>query len=480
MKIFKFGGSVIKDSISLTSAIKIVSKEVNQQDPTSISNLYYIKQKNAKYAQNITLEKSSSEKRNKQNHLIIVISALGKTTSLLEKIYNLNCQNINYLDLLNEFYSFHKDCLKELNLETSINGFITDTGFIHNHEKQAFETLEVTEGLYEKCLKILDTSFEEIKIILNKNKGINNLSVYDKIISFGEYLSSKFFYYYLLQFGINSKWIDITNFIKTDNSFGNANIDYKVTEQNLLNSLSWKNGIIVTQGFLGSTTDNKITTLGKEGSDYSASVLASLLNASLIILWKDVDGIMNADPKILSNAIKLEEVSYKEMAEISYYGAKVIHPKTIQSLYEKNIPLYIKSFAKPDNKGTKIHLDALAINLPIYILKKNQCLITLYLKNYTFIDQAKINYILNFLNSYNLNINIIEQSALSLSICIDENNLCLSKLIVSLKDQFIIKYNNNLKLLTIKNIDLDKSKIIENKKIFLEQRSGKTLQIVFI
>ncbi|MCP3660775.1 MAG: aspartate kinase [Bacteroidetes bacterium] len=473
MKIFKFGGSIIKSSYDIISAIKIILKEfdLSLSDLTTINNSHekieyeYIpdlkhrlESKQNKFGDNnstsllinkyITKNNKSLFDKFENKKVFIVISAFDKTTSMLEELYFNSLQNKDYSLLLNKLYQLHKDCLNKLN-----------------------------EQFYTECIHKLNKTFNELKVIL-KNNYVHDQKLLDKVLSNGEFLSSIFFYYYLYQFGLNSKWINITNFIKTDNHFGNAEVNFSITKERFKEFIDSNNKIIITQGFLGSTIDDEISTLGKEGSDYSASIIASMLNASSVTLWKDVEGIMDCDPKEHSKTIKIDEISYKEMAEMSFYGAKVIHHKTFQPLLEKNIPLFIKSFNEPQSKGTKIHLDAPQLSIPVYIYKKNQCLLTFYIKNSTFITDNQISQISNFLRNLNIKINITEQSASSFSICFNQNIEILKSIEEEFSSQLLIKFNNNLTLLTIRNFEND-HKLIDYKNIYLKKRNRKILQIVF-
>ncbi len=417
MKVFKFGGSSVRDYSSYVSLVDII-------------------------------------KKNNEEDLIIVLSAIGKTTSLLGEISNLRIKNKDYKDKLDKLYDTHFLCLKNL------KGSYYDDALI-----------EINKW-YDSLLRSLLLYSSD-----SKHK------FYDKIISFGEIASTYILFFYLKQEGIDSEWVDARKIIITDSNYGIANVDIDATTENvqsIIKPLILKNKIVVTQGFIGSDRYGDTTTLGKEGSDYSGALISNILKAKALVVWKDVPGIMNADPKDFKNPVKLDEISYKEMAEMSFYGAQVIHPKTIEPLSKECIPLYIFPFDNINSKGTIVHDDASEISEPIYMLRKNQCLITLSISDFTFIDENKLSHIFRCLENANLKINIMERLALSFSICVEDNSR-IDTFLDKLKEVFIVTYTKKLKLLTIKNIDKDSKKksLLENKKVFLEQKNGNMLQVLY-
>jgi aspartate kinase len=284
------------------------------------------------------------------------------------------------------------------------------------------------------------------------------------------------------EIGLKNKWIDVRGLIQTDNSYREGKVDFELTEtlvkrdlQPIFNSFD----IIVTQGFIGGTSENFTTTLGREGSDYTASILAYCLNANNVTIWKDVPGVLNADPKWFSHTKKIDELSYHDAIELTYYGATVIHPKTIKPLQNKNIPLYVKSFLKPKDVGTVIRDGEKRLNIPSYIFKIDQVLISIQPKDFSFIAEDNLSDIFEVFSKHGVKINLMQLSAISFSVCCDDYSEKIKALVAELQQQFKVLYNSGLELMTVRYYTQETLDILTtNKIILLEQRSRFTVQMV--
>ncbi|HOD89386.1 MAG TPA: aspartate kinase [Bacteroidales bacterium] len=388
----------------------------------------------------------------KEKDLWIVVSAIGKTTNSLEK-------------LLNSWFNYEID--KFSNLEAVIN-------FHKNYIKESFK--ENSENV-EKLIEPIYISLEKL-ISQKPDKDYDIL--YDEIVSYGELMSSLIFSEYLKVKGIDNTLLDARELIITDSNYRDAKVSW-LESQKKINEIDKKSSkIFVTQGFIGADVNNITTTLGREGSDYTASALAYLLDAESVTIWKDVPGIMNADPSYFDFAEKLKELSYNEAIELAFYGAKVIHPKTIKPIENKNIPLYVKSFVNPENEGTVIKKLNYKLNLiPVFILKQNQILISISPKDFSFIVEENMSKIFGLFAKYKTKLNISQNSAVSFSASIDDNNRNLKKLIKELQDEFFVKYNSGLELITIRYYTEESiDKMLKGRKILMEQRSRKTARFL--
>jgi len=302
---------------------------------------------------------------------------------------------------------------------------------------------------------------------------------YDQVISFGELFSSTILHHLLTEHGLPNTWLDSRKYIQTDTTWREAKVDWAWTERVMKRDLPplLETQLLVTQGFLGGANTRQTTTLGREGSDFSAAIFAYCLNASALYIWKDVDGLLNADPKHFADTVRYPELSYQETIEMAYYGASVIHPKTIKPLANKQIPLYIKSFINPAGEGTKIcdcRYDKIA---PAFILKEKQCLISFSAKDFAFISEKNLGTIFNTLSELRIKINLMQNSAISFSVCTDWHEERLQLLLQTLQDQFIIHYNTGLTLYTIKNYDQPSLEtMLAGKVVLLEQRTRTTFQ----
>ncbi len=388
---------------------------------------------------------------------LVVVSAMGKTTNALERVVNL----------------WHKE--KSVNREEFNNllsyhlGIVADL-FSQPQEKEACSDL--VRSLLEECRQKL--------ITFNPN---DYDFLYDGIVSYGERLSTSIISAYLNSIGFSHRHIFAGDYIQTDNSFRNAAIRWEQSEQKIDQIAKWfeeDTDTVLTQGFIASTKEGYTTTLGREGSDFSAAVFAYCLNALSMTIWKDVEGLMNADPKRMKEYCKLEYVPYKEAIELSYYGASVIHPKTIKPLENKNIPLYVKSFNNPTFKGSVVTNCEFVVPLvPNYIFKDNQTLLSLSPKDFSFMAEDNISAIFSVLSSFGIRVNMLQNSALSFSVCFDRNDNLLDELIEKLQENYNVRYNDALSLITVRHYganSLNQAIDLEQYNVLIEQKSRTTLQ----
>ncbi|OQB79253.1 MAG: Lysine-sensitive aspartokinase 3 [Bacteroidetes bacterium ADurb.Bin123] len=303
---------------------------------------------------------------------------------------------------------------------------------------------------------------------------------YDQFVCYGELLSSLIVSLYLETAGMTNRWVDIRSSLRTDDKYRDASVNWKWTEM-LVNNTFQFNGtrMYVTQGFIGSTVTNLTTSLGREGSDYTAAILASLLKAESVTIWKDVPGVLNADPKQYQGTILLKELSYREAIEMTYSGAQVIHPKTMKPLYNSNIPLYVRSFANPSEPGTVIHQVDHPLELtPVFITKGNQVLITFSPYDFSFISAEDISRVFALLSAKGLKVNLIQKSAIDLSLLVDAPELGLETIMLDLRKDYEVKYNTGLTLVTIRHYNNETiERLTAGKKIFIEQYSRLTAKI---
>ena len=383
---------------------------------------------------------------------LVVVSAMGKTTNALEKIIdNYFNESINHLDGLIELKQYHVEIAKNLFKNKSA-----------------------------KIEEIIHKLFDELNGFLKSNKSPNYSFVYDQVVSIGELLSSKIVHEFMNFAGLECHWIDSRECIKTDDYYRAANLNWELTNKNILNNLKTCS-LAVTQGFIGSNSNNFTTTLGREGSDYSAAIFAHALNASSLTIWKDVPGVLNGDPRVFKETKLLKQISYREAIELAFYGASVIHPKTLQPLQRKEIPLYVKSFENPKNVGTVVskgkNLDPF---MPCYIVKKNQVLLRLSTINFSFIVEENISYIFRLLHEYQMPVELIQNSAISFSVCISNKYRKLEELLLILRARFNVEVNQGVDLFTIRHYNQEASDFIKSigKPILLEQKTEQTAQFV--
>jgi aspartate kinase len=377
---------------------------------------------------------------------LVVVSAIGKTTDALEKIASLAHANKGFENELSQLKALHYAVIQEL--------------------------FEPNDLIFDE----VDTLFSAVENAAKSSGDFDE--VYDQVVSLGEVLSSLILYHFLLKKTDEIKWQDARKIIATDSVYREAKVDWNITKRNIDTVLGDGNTII-TQGFIGSNTVGKTTTLGREGSDFSAAIFASCLKAKSVTIWKDVPGVMSADPKKISSATIFEQLPYKEAAEMTYYGASIIHPKTIKPLANQLIPLYVKSFTNPELPGTLIH-DCQVAQLPtLVVFKENQCLISCKVTDYSFINEDQLGFIFKTLADHNVKINVMQNSAISLSFCVDFRENKILKLIEHLSLSFEVYYNTGLRLITIKNYDQKVYQEYRNKQgVILEQSSRSTLQLL--
>jgi len=376
---------------------------------------------------------------------------MGKTTNALEKVIDNYFNNKKELQSsIQEVIKFHNAIILDL--------FENEDHFVFNK---------------------VSGFFNELSIFFDRNKSPDYNFVYDQVVGFGELVSTTIISNYIAKIGISNNWLDIRDIIKTDNYYRNAKVNWDKT-QTLISKKIKKNILNITQGFLGSDTNNFTTTLGREGSDYTAAILAYCLNAESVTIWKDVPGVLNADPRYFENAQLINQISYHEAIELAFYGASVIHPKTLQPLQRKEIPLFVKSFLNPNNSGTCISKGKdLEPKIPCFIVRKSQVLISLSSLDFSFIVEENISEIFNLLHLYKMKVDVIQNSAISFSVCVDNNYNNLEKLLLHLKAKFKVTHFNNVSLYTIRHYDQKSIQNLEkNKTILLKQLYQETVQIV--
>ena len=382
---------------------------------------------------------------------LIVVSAMGKMTNSLEFVVKNYFENQKELEYsLNEIFVFHNNILNEL--------------FPENNHPIYFETKEI---------------FENLKVFLKRNKSPNYSFVYDQVVSFGEILSTKIINSYLNYVNIKSNWLDSRLLIKTDSKYRDANLNWQVTQNNISNKVN--NSLLnITQGFIASDDNNFSTTLGREGSDYSAAIFAYCLNAESVIIWKDVPGVLNADPRVFKKPQLLNKISYTEAIELAFYGASVIHPKTLQPLQKKEIPLYVKSFLDPSSQGTAISRGIkIDPEIPCFIVQRNLSLLKLSSLDFSFIVEDNISDIFQILHENKMKVDLIQNSAISFSVCVYDKYYRLKELLSILKATYKVECTENVSLFTIRHFNENSSKeILKNNKLLLEQRTKETLQLV--
>jgi len=382
---------------------------------------------------------------------LVVVSAMGKTTNAIEHVIDNYFNNKTELQsAIQEVKKFH-------------NAILIDLFENENHT------------VYRKVTKL----FEELDAFLNNNKSPDYNFVYDQTIGYGELISTTIISAYLDDIGLKNNWLDIRDFIKTDNYYRCANVNWEATQKLITSKIDSKI-LSITQGFIGSDSNNFTTTLGREGSDYTAAILAYCLNAESVTIWKDVPGILNADPRYFENAQLLHKISYREAIELAFYGASVIHPKTLQPLQRKEIPLYVKSFLNPETDGTEVSKGVdLEPNIPCFIVKKNQVLISLSSLDFSYIVEDNISEIFSLLHLYKMKVDVIQNSAISFSVCVDNIYNNLEKLLQHLKAKFRVTYNENVSLYTIRHYNEGAIKHLEeDKTVLLKQLTQATVQIV--
>lgn len=416
MQVFKFGGASVKDADGIRNLASII------------------------------LSHHGTE-------LLIVISAMGKVTDKLEN--------------LTRSYLFGQDDTQQIFEDIKHFHFSTLNDLFPDHSNPIYDDVA--------------NSFVEIDWLLEDAPDDAPDYVYDQIVSIGELVSTKIVAAYLAEAGSNVKWIDARNFIHTDNTYREGKVNWEKTEQEIQKNLVpiLEKNIIITQGFIGSTSENFTTTLGRDGSDYSAAIFAACLQATSLTIWKDVPGVLNADPKWFDKTERIPQLSYHDAIELAYYGATIIHPKTIKPLQNKNIPLFVRSFLQPDAAGTDITGLNNHLPVPSFIFKVNQALISIFPKDFSFIIEENLSDIFSLFHEHKVKINTMLNSAISFSVSFDYEPDKLQALIADLSIHYKVKYNTGLELVTIRYYNQQTiDRVTENKTIILEVKSRHTCQIV--
>lgn len=382
---------------------------------------------------------------------LLVISAMGKTTNALELVIK------NYFEKSNELHSSLQDVRK-----------------YHNQI-----LLDLFDDEEHDVFYAVNSHFADLEYFLRSNKSPNYNFVYDQIVSYGEIVSTSIVSHYFNHSGLKNNWIDVRSFIKTDNNYRDAEVDWEKTQQLISKGIK-KKALNITQGFLGSDENNFTTTLGREGSDYTAAIFAYCLNAESVTIWKDVPGVLNADPRYFENAVLLNQISYREAIELAFYGASVIHPKTLQPLQKKEIPLFVKSFINPLLPGTSVSKgEDLEPKTPCFIVKKEQLLLSLSSIDFSFIIEENISEIFALFHQYKIKVSLIQNSAISFSVCIEDKFVNFRELKNILSKKFKVSYNEKVSLYTIRHFDEKAAKMVEkDKTVLLKQISRETMQIV--
>jgi len=387
-----------------------------------------------------------------KDNLIIVVSAFGKTTNSLEGLLKTWLKgDKNYENLLASIYDSHLEVIKKL---------FSEPGTVR-----------------EKADILLD----KLKEFLRSGNSTSYDSDYDQVVSYGELWSTIIVAEYLKTCLPSVSWIDIREKIITDDKYREANILWGESSKRVKSAFNFeKCRVYVTQGFIGGTSNGKTTTLGREGSDYTAAILANIMDAEKVVVWKDVPGIMNADPKWFAGAEILEEISYKEAVEMTFSGAKVIHPKTIKPLHNKNIPMYVRSFIETDNMGTVIKSDAtLKKVIPVFVRKEEQILISILPKDLSFVMGENLGKIFHSFQQHGIKVNLVEASAVSLDVCVDDERPRVESFIKDNKSDFSVVYNDSVELLSIRHYTTQAiERITSGREILLEQRTRSTVRFV--
>lgn len=416
MLVFKFGGASVKSSEAVKNIVDI-------------------------------LQRYGDEK------IVVVVSAMGKTTNALEKI--IEC----YAGENKECYKKEFDLLKSYHLEI-VSGLFPD------QEHPVYKDVEALFGEFEQRL--------------SKEPTLNYDYDYDQLICFGELLSTSIISFYLNQSGVTTRWMDIRKFLKTDNTWREARIDWELSSR-LVNENFTFNGerILITQGFLASTINDQSTSLGREGSDYTAAILAYMLKTESVTIWKDVPGVLNADPKYFDDTVLLEKLSYLDAIELAYFGTSVIHPKTIKPLQNKNINLHVKSFLDPDAPGTLVGNLVYEKLTPSFIFKMDQVLIRTSPLDFSFINENNLEEIFGILNKHGMRINLMQNSAISFKMIVNNDKRKLRLVVDELEEKYKVAYQTGLELVTIRYFDQSTiDRVMMNKELIMEQRGLQNIELL--
>lgn len=419
MKVFKFGGASVNSADAVRNMAQVVQRHLESET------------------------------------LVVVVSAMGKTTNLLEKLVPGVSTTEDAVQFRQQLEDYHRAIASEL---------LPDNMDVQNDITSILSRFDVTT-----------------KSLLKANDDYNYN--YDQTVSNGEILSTTIIAHYLNHIGIKTKLADARQIIITDDHYREGRVDWEFTQGTcrLMADTAKGYDVVLTQGFIASVKNtNQTTTLGREGSDYSAAILAYCLDAESVTIWKDVPGFLNADPKYFPDTVKISQIPYNEAIELAYYGASVIHPKTVKPIQNKNIPLYIRSFINPESEGSSVaNFHTISPETPLYIFKNNQILLSIFPRDYSFIAEDNLQVIFGILNELGIRVNLMQNSALSFSICVDNHQQRIGVLIERLKSMFRVRYNENLQLVTIRYYTQEViDRIVAGRPILLEQRSRNTEQLI--
>jgi aspartate kinase len=417
IKVFKFGGASVKDAAGVKNVADIITRFGGE------------------------------------SQLAVVVSAMGKTTNALEVLLKQAWNGETFEEAFSHLFQYHKTILDEL-----------------------FQGPE-----QEEVAAALDRYFLRLRFQLLHVREQPFAQSYDQVVSYGEYLSTLLVYRYLVKLELPIHLKNARQLIKTDMNWREGNVQMEDTAKTIRKELEplLKAGIVLTQGFLGGTRNGHVTTLGREGSDYTAALLGHCLNAASVTIWKDVPGVLNADPRWLQGAVLLPELSYQDAAELTYYGATVIHPKTIRPLAQKGIPLFVRSFLKPEDAGTRVGFEAVRWKDPAFIRKENQTLISISTRDYSFMEEKNVTEVLHLFSQAGLKIQMLQNSATSISIVTDQLQEVMEQVINQLKASYSVLFNGNLTLVTIKNYNAWALDFVRGENsVILDQRSRNTCQLL--
>ncbi len=414
MRIFKFGGSSVKDAEGVKNLVQVLNV--------------------AGY-----------------ENVLIIVSAMGKMTNAFEKI--------------TDAYFYKKEELPVFIKQVRDYHYTIANKLFNSKDHAVFSEIE--------------TLFMRLTGFMIQNKSTDYNFVYDQIVSIAELISTKIVSHYLNDSDIENTWVDVRDYIKTNSDFREAKVNWQLTEHTIVKNIKPQK-LYVTQGFISQDGYGNTTTLGREGSDYSASIFAYCLNANSVTIWKDVDGVLNADPRYFKETQLLEQISYTEAIELAFYGASVIHPKTLQPLQKKEIPLYVKSFINPKNNGTFVGREKKIVpETPCFIVKKNQLFLSISSLDFSFVVEQNISEIFNLFHQYKMKVNLIQNSAISFSICMEDNYNLIQKLLKELIKKYKVVCYENASLHTIRHFNEGAiSEIEQNNKVLLKQSTQETIQIV--
>ena len=423
MKILKFGGASVKSPDGIRNVVSIIKRYCNTP-------------------------------------LVIIVSAIDKTTNKLENLTEAYMMNDTdgKEQIFNDIKSYH------------------------------FSMMDAIFDKKDQVYHDVEQSFHHLHLYIQQTAGNNYNFEYDRIVSTGEIVSTQIVSHYLNKIGIQNQWMDARKLVITNTSYRDAQPDWNQTNQKIRESvLAYFNNndsidcpVVISQGFIGGTPQGYTTTLGREGSDFSAAIFGYSLDAEEVVIWKDVPGLLNADPKILDDTMLLPEISYQEAIELSYYGAKVIHPKTLKPLLSKSIPLRVKSFYNPGHDGSVIYQTTGIINYPpSYIFKFNQVLLSIMPKDFSFIAEDNLSLIFSSFARNGVKINLMQNSAISFSVCFDKDKIKTPALMKDLEMNFNLKYNENLELITVRHYEnAPIENVVKSREVLLEQKNRTTLQLV--